>query len=144
MTRPAPPRLCGDRGSVTTELVVVTPAAIALLCLVALVGRGATARQHVDEAARDAARAASLERDPAAARHAAHTAAATALTSGGTRCAASRVEVDTTAFHAGGQVTVTVACDIALSDLALIGVPGTRTVTATSVSVVDTYKAVDP
>ena len=52
-------RRCDD-GSVTTELVIVTPIAIALLCLVALVGRTATAREQVDEASRDAARSAIL------------------------------------------------------------------------------------
>ena len=65
-TRPSRPSrpLLGDRGSITAELVIVTPVALALLCLVALVGRTTDARSQVDEAARDAARAASIARDP--------------------------------------------------------------------------------
>ncbi len=134
-------RLRGERGSVTTEVAIIAPVAIALLCLIALVGRTATAREHVDEAARDAARAASLERDP----HAAHTAATemvTASMSGnGTVCGTTTVDIDTTAFRPGGQVAVTISCDIALGDLGLIGVPGTQTISSTAVSVVDLYRA---
>jgi Flp pilus assembly protein TadG len=133
-------RLRGDAGSVTVEVVIVTPVAIALICLVALVGRTGTAREQVDEAARDAARSASLERDPWSAQWAAESAAATSLTGGGFNCASSQVDVDTTAFYPGGQVTVTVRCDIPLSDLGLIGLSGTKTVQSTSVSVVDVYR----
>jgi Flp pilus assembly protein TadG len=135
-------RLRGDAGSVTTEMVIITPVAIALLCLMALVGRTATARERVDEAARDAARSASLERDPTSAQQAARTSAETSLDANRMRCGATTVDVDTTAFRAGGQVKVTVRCDIALSDLGLIGLSGTRTVASTSVSVVDTFKAI--
>ena len=60
-------RFGGDRGSVSTEMVIVAPIALALLCLVALVGRTASAREAVDSAARDAARAASFERNANAA-----------------------------------------------------------------------------
>ncbi len=133
-------RLRGDAGSVTVEVVIVTPIAIALICLVALVGRTSTAREQVDEAARDAARSASLERDAGSAQWAAESAATTSLTSGGFTCAATQIDVDTTAFYPGGQVTVTVKCDIALSDLGLIGLSGTKTVTSSSVSVVDLYR----
>lgn len=133
-------RLRGDDGSVTTEVVIVTPIAILLLCLVALVGRTATAREQVDEAARDAARSASLERDPSAAWWAAQDSATTSLAAGGFRCASTSVDVDTGAFQPGGQVAVTVRCDIPLSDLGLLGLSGTRTVESRSVSVVDQYR----
>jgi len=129
-----------DAGVITTEVVIITPIAIALLCLVAFVGRTATAHEQVDEAARDAARSASLERDPASAWSAAQSAAATSLTSGGFTCAATGVEVDTTAFYPGGQVAVAVRCEIALSDLGLLGLSGTRSVESRSVSVVDLYR----
>lgn len=132
-------RRCDD-GSVTTELVIVTPIAIALLCLVALVGRTATAREQVDEASRDAARSASLERDPSAAWSAAQRSATSSLGGGGFRCASTNVAVDTSAFQPGGQVAVTVRCDIPLSDLGLLGLSGVRTVESRSVSVVDQYR----
>ena len=133
-------RLRDDRGSITTELVLVTPVAIALLCLVALVGRTASAREQVDEASRDAARAASLERDPSAATRAAETSASGSLDTGGFHCAAARVSVDTSEFTPGGQVNVHIECDVPLSDLGLIGISGVRTVESSAVSVVDTYR----
>lgn len=133
-------RLRDDCGSITTELVLITPVAIALLCLVALVGRTASAREQVDEASRDAARAASLERDPSSAVVAAESSASRSLTTRGFNCAATRVLVDTTAFTPGGQVSVRVECDVPLSDLGLIGLSGVRTVESSAVSVVDTYR----
>lgn len=129
-----------DRGSATTEAVIVAPVAIVLLCLVALVGRTATAREQVDEAARDAARAASLERHAGAARSAAQDSASASLADGGFRCAATGVDVDTGRFAPGGTVAVTVRCDIPLADLGLVGIGGTRTVEARAVSVIDTWR----
>jgi len=134
--------LRGDVGSVTTETVIVTPIAVVLLCLIAFVGRTASAHGQVDDAARDAARSASLERDAGSALAAAQRTAATSLAGNGTACAASDVSVDTAAFAPGGYVTVTVRCDVALSDLGLLGISGTRTVTSTRVSVVDQYRGV--
>lgn len=131
-----------DDGAITTELVIVVPVAIALLCLIAFVGRTATAREQVDETARDAARTASLQRDPLTAHDAGVRAADASLDRSGLRCQSRTVEVNTTSFAPGGQVTVTVACDVSLSELGLIGLSGTRTITSTSVSVVDTYRGV--
>ena len=51
-----------------------------------------------------------------------------------------QVSVDTTALRPGGQVLVRVSCTARLSDLALLGVPGSRTFTATSVEVVDRWR----
>ena len=130
----------GENGSITTEIVIITPIAIVLLCLVAFVGRTATAREQVDEAARDAARSASLERDTETAWSAAHDAATASLTGGGFSCASTRVDVDTSQFQPGGQVAVTVRCDIPLSDLGLLGLSGSRAVESRSVSVVDQYR----
>jgi Flp pilus assembly protein TadG len=135
-------RVRGDAGSVTTEMVIITPIAIALVCLIALVGRTATAREQVNESARDAARAASLERDSVSAKTAAESSAANSLQNGGLRCATSQVDVDVSDFRSGGQVAVTIQCDISLTDLGLIGISGTHTASATAVSVVDAYKGV--
>jgi Flp pilus assembly protein TadG len=135
------PPLRGDTGSITTELAIVTPIAIALLCLVALVGRTTVARAHVDGAARDAARAASFARDPASAQRDAQTAATTSLTDAGLHCASTQISADVASFGPGGQVTVTVACNISLSDLGLIGLGGTHAITATAVEPIDLYRA---
>lgn len=134
-------RLSSDRGSVTTEVVLVTPIAIVLLCLVAFVGRVTTATEQIQEAARDAARAATLERTPAAALAAAENIAVTSLTGGGVRCQQHSVAVDLVAFAPGGQVEVTVRCTVSLRDLELLGVPGTKTLEANAVAVLDTYRA---
>jgi len=130
-----------DRGSVTTEMVLVVPIAIALLCLVALVGRTTTTRQVLDGAARDASRAASQQRDPTSARLAALDSATSTITQSGLRCASTSIELDTDRFAPGGQVTAHVACEVNLSDLGLLGLPGSRRVTAAATSVLDTYRA---
>lgn len=131
----------GDRGSVTVELVVVAPVAVALLCLVALVGRTTGARGQVDGAARDAARAASIARNPAAAERAARQSADGSLSASGVRCARTDVSADVGSFGPGGQVTVRVSCDIELSDLGLIGLSGTRTIETSAVEPIDLYRA---
>jgi hypothetical protein len=40
----------------------------------------------------------------------------------------------------GGAVTVTVSCTVPLSDLLLLGVPGSRTVSASATSPVDQWR----
>ena len=80
-----------DRGSVTTEMVLVVPIAFALLCLVAFVGRTTTTRQILDGAARDASRAASQQRDPTSARLAALDSATSTITQSGLRCASTSI-----------------------------------------------------
>lgn len=130
-----------DRGSISVEVAIVVPVALALLCLVALVGRTTTTRQILDGAARDASRAASMQRDAGSAQLAARTSVEATLTRSGLNCESTRVELDTTRFEPGGQVTAHVACDVNLSDLALIALPGTRRVTSTATSVLDIYRA---
>lgn len=134
-------RLQGDIGSVSTEMVIVAPIAIMLLCLVTLVGRTSSARDTVNSAARDAARAASLERNPANATTAATQSANSALAATSTRCASVSVDADVSSYGPGGQVAVTVTCDIKLSDLGLLGLSGTKAVSARAVEVIDQYKA---
>lgn len=134
-------RLRGDIGSVSTEMVIVAPIAIMLLCFVTLVGRTSSARGTVNSAARDAARAASLERNPINATAAATQSANTALASTSTRCASVSVDADVSSYGPGGQVAVTVTCDIKLSDLGLLGLSGTKAVSARAVEVIDQYKA---
>lgn len=135
-------RCRSDRGSVATEMVIVTPIALALLCLVALVGRTSSARDTVNNAARTAARSASFERNPAAATAAATQAANDSLNANGFHCAGQTVTADVSSYGPGGQVAVTVTCQVKLSDLGLLGLGGTKDVSATAVEVIDRYKAV--
>lgn len=134
-------RLSGDGGSVSTEMVMVAPIAIALLCLVTLVGRVSSARDTVNSASRGAARAASLERNATEASVVALQSASGALATSSTRCQSVDTETDVSRYRPGGQVAVTVTCHIRLSDLGLLGLSGTRAVTARAVEVIDQYRA---
>jgi len=130
-----------DRGSVTVELVLLAPVLLAVLGLIVGLGRIADAGGLVTGAARDGARAASLARTPAAAAAAARTAAAGDLTDAGLACPGLDVAADTAAFVPGGLVRVTVRCTVRLADLAVPGLPGTRTLTATSAAPLERYRS---
>ena len=60
------------------------------------------------------------------------------------RCDSQRVDVDTRGFGAPvgtpAKVTATVTCIADLSDISIPGLPGTRTITATMSSPIDTYR----
>ncbi|WP_182886015.1 TadE family protein [Microbispora sp. H10885] len=131
-----------ERGSATLELVVLAPALLALISLVVLTGRIATAYAAVESAARDAARQASIARDPAQARHAATTSATATLRDEHLRCGPS-IALDTSGFSrqvgAPAQVTARVTCTLRLGDL-LPGLPGHTTVRASFVSPIDPYR----
>ena len=135
-------RLRQDRGSVTVELVVLAPVVLALLLFTVGLGRIEDAQGTVDGAARDAARAASMQRDATSA-----TTVARSTVTGdvaGTNCRDLNVDVDTTGFAAGGDVVVSVTCTANLADLALSGLPGRKTLTATSAAPIETYRGVTP
>ncbi len=128
-----------ERGSASVELTVLTPVIVALLCLVVGLGRIADADGQVTGAARDAARAASLQNSAAAAQAAAADAAHADLSAAGVRCAGFAVTADTTAFAAGGVVRVTVRCTTSLADVVIAGLPGAKTLTSTAAAPIDRY-----
>lgn len=132
-----------DRGSVTTELVLVTPVLLLLLAFVVFAGRVGGVQQQVLAAVDEAARAASLRGDADAASAAAAAAAADNLTDAGVSCTDLAVEVDTADFRRGGHVTVTMDCTIGLDDVVFAGLPGTRTSQATATEVVDRLRGGD-
>jgi len=76
-----------ERGSVTVELVLLTPLLILLLLFVVALGRLSGARLDVDGAAAQAARAASIARDPTTATAMAQQTATAALGSDHVTCA---------------------------------------------------------
>lgn len=133
-----------DAGSVTLELSILAPAVLVLLALVVVAGRLSIAHQEVDHAAQTAARAATLARDPATATSTATSAARRELDTGDLHCATVRVTVDTSGFAVPvgrpASVTATVTCTVSLSGLAVPGIPGSRQVTATATSPLDTYR----
>jgi Flp pilus assembly protein TadG len=133
-----------ERGTaVVIELIILAPLFMALVCLVLLFGRMLNAKSAVDGAARDGVRAASLARSPRAAAEAASSAVAADLAGPQrTRCAAWDVETDTARFTPGGQVVVTVTCQVRLADLALLHVPGTKTIRASYPAPIDRFRGV--
>lgn len=131
-----------ERGSMSLELALLAPVLVVLMLLVVALGRLVLADQTVTGIAADAARAASLATDPAAATTAADQAAETDLSAHGITCQPLDVTVDTSTFGAGGAVIVHVACTTSLSGLSLLRLPGTETLAATSAAPIDLYKDV--
>jgi Flp pilus assembly protein TadG len=130
-----------ERGSVTAELVLLTPLLILILLFVVGLGRLAGARIEVDGAAAQASRAASIARDPATATAMAKQTATAALSSDHVTCAQLSVSTDTSRFVPGGSVAVTITCTVSLSELTGLWVPASESVTTRSVSVIDQFRS---
>ncbi len=131
-----------ERGSATTELVLLTPVLLVMLVFVVALGRIGSSRAEVDAAARDAARDAANARSVAQAVTDSDTAAHGDLTDAGVTCRALTVVLDTTNFRAGGTVTATVSCTVALADLTGLGLPSSKTITARYTEPIDVYRAI--
>jgi hypothetical protein len=110
------------------------------MLLVVFAGRVAHADGEVRRAAAEAARAASLRQSSEAAVEAARATAASNLDDSGFVCNDLTTTVDTSQFTAGGRVAVTVRCVADMSDVTLLGVPGTRVFESRSVEVIDRYR----
>jgi Flp pilus assembly protein TadG len=132
-----------EAGSVTAELVLLTPLLILLLLFVVALGRLAGARLDVDGAAAQAARAASIARDPATATAIAQQTATAALGSDDVTCAQLSVNTDTALFTPGGSVAVTVTCSVSLSDLSGLRLPASESISSRFVAVIDQYRSAD-
>jgi Flp pilus assembly protein TadG len=132
-----------ERGSVSLELAIIAPALLLLLGALVLAGRVETSSAIVEQAARAAARDASLARNPDAARTTALASAQRELA--GSTCVDTDVTVDTSGFAAAvgthAAVTVTVSCTVSVADLAIPGLPGAHTMTGTATSPIDTYRS---
>ncbi|MFD9824677.1 TadE/TadG family type IV pilus assembly protein [Streptomyces violascens] len=137
-----------DRGSTALTTAIAAPAVLALLALIIAAGRVTLAQGGADAAARAAARTASLTRDPTTADAQARAAAQQALDNSGLHCTQMTVALDTSglAMPVGqaATVTATVTCTAPLSDLALPGIPGAKTLTGTMTSIVDQWRAKAP
>lgn len=133
-----------DRGSVTLELAILTPALILVLGLLVLAGRVQVAASAVEHAAAAGARAASLARTIDAAHTAATEAVGRELAAAGIACATTSVTVDVVGLTAPlgdpASVTVTASCTVSMADLAVPGLPGTRTLSGQALSPIDRYR----
>lgn len=130
-----------SRGSTTLELVVLTPVVLALIDLAVLGGRLTDSQSQVNGAASAASRAASIDRTPGRAVADATSTALSTLSQQHVTCVSPSAQVDTSAFHPGGWVAVTVTCDASLNDLGWLPVPATHTLSSRSVSAIDAYEA---
>ncbi len=134
----------GERGSVSIELALLAPALLLLVSFAVFAGRSQVAEGAVAEAARTAAREASLARDPATAAALAGAQAERTLAAQDLRCQDTSVAVDTAGFSAPsgqpGDVTVTITCVVGMADLLAPGLPGAVTVEAVFTSPIDAYR----
>jgi Flp pilus assembly protein TadG len=134
----------GERGSAAIETAIGVPTFILFIGLIIAGGRTAMTHESLQSAAADAARAASIDRDPRSATIDAQAAAAISVSAQGIGCHDVETHVDTASFDKqpgqSGSVTVTISCRLDLSDLSVPGVPGSRVLTATMSSPLDTWR----
>ncbi|MBM6544565.1 pilus assembly protein [Janibacter sp. YIM B02568] len=136
-------RLTNDDGSATLELAILAPALLLALSVVIMGGRIMVASNAAESVGGSAARAASLARTPGEATIAAQRVAATDLANQGLTCTEGGPSVSTDTSNWSGRpasVTVRVTCDVALSDIGMPGLPGSRTISATATSPVDVWR----
>ncbi|GAB2920060.1 pilus assembly protein [Rhodococcus aerolatus] len=128
-------------GAPTTEAAQLLPVVLLVLVAVIAGGRVSNAHDAADQAARAAARIASVGREPVSARADATAAATASFEQQNVHCLGVNVDVSTAGLTAAlgtsGAVTTTVKCTVALSELAFPGIPGDRTLTASFTSLVD-------
>ncbi|MGI8328690.1 TadE family protein [Actinomadura scrupuli] len=131
-----------DRGTMSLELVIVTPVFIGFMMLLAGFGRIVDVQSQIDGAARDAARAASVARGkdgPGGARSMAERAAVASLGGDGWCSGGPKTTVDVSDWGPGGQVTATVSCSVDLGDVAWIGIPGTKSMRGSATAPIDRF-----
>jgi Flp pilus assembly protein TadG len=132
-----------DQGSASVEVIgFFFPMILMSIIVVAAAFNLSVSRLDLESASAAAARAASLQRNSAAAVTAADQAARNNLAGKAITCADLRVDTDVSQFRRGGTVTVTVTCTVRMADLARMNrdIPGTLTATSTSRAVIDLYR----
>jgi Flp pilus assembly protein TadG len=137
-----------QRGSISVELAVLAPGLALLLLLVAAGARVVEVQGHIDGAARDAARAASIARSYTQAVAAAQQAAQADL---GTTslCTPHTIGVRVAGYPAvpltavPGAVTVTVTCQVNMSPFKTLGFGVTKGFTGQAVAPLDPFMCRD-
>lgn len=131
-----------EAGSTSLELVLLAPVLLAVMLLIAAFGRHAHVQGYVDQAARDAARTATANRDWSSARAAVEATIRADLATAPQSCrdsVSSSVTTTTNTFEASdvydaaglNVLTVTVTCDVNTADLSFIGFGQTMQLTST-------------
>ena len=126
-----------DRGEGALDISVMAALFfVPVLLLLIYAGRMNSANAAVESAARHSARTISIARDADPAIGVAEDDAALTVRLGSSMCRS--MDFDTVV--ADGEVTVTVTCQVSLSELALLPVPGSATVQATATEVLDRHR----
>ncbi|MEV6796417.1 hypothetical protein AB0M87_31500 [Streptomyces sp. NPDC051320] len=136
-------RRCDDRGSYTLEAALCLAVLFPVLGWIAAYGLAGLGDGTASNAAAAAARAASIAADPDSAQSAGQQAASASLAQAQRTCRSSSISIDTSNFPAqagdAGAVSVTVTCTVSMADLAIPGLPVSKTLRATRHSAVDRY-----
>ena len=135
-----------ERGSAAIEAAILAPTLLVLIGLAIVGGRIQIAGGAIEAAAHDAARAASISRTAGQAQASAYAAAGATLGLQGLHCATLTVQVDTAGFAVPVGQAATVGPFVAVvvrpsdHDLVADGLPGSKTLNASFVSVLDTFR----
>jgi Flp pilus assembly protein TadG len=144
MTRTWLRRSRDERGSAAIEAAVLAPPLLVLIGLAIVGGRIQIAGGAIEGAAHDAARAASISRTKDEAYDNALKAADATLNQQGLHCVSLTVVPNLAGFDVQvGQpatVRVSITCVVDFSDLVADGLPGSKTLTASFVSALDTFR----
>jgi len=128
-----------DRGSVATEMVLLTPLLVIMLMFVVHAGRAGQGINQLKHAADQGARAASLVSE-ARMSSVAQQAVEDDLSTSGLSCMSARVGTNYVQSSMSSSVTVTVSCQTSNEGLSLLGVH-TVSMAASSTEVIDHYRA---
>ncbi len=125
-----------DAGLSTIEVVILAPVMMLFILVLVAFGLLVNGRGQVDGAARDAARAGSLQRDEVSAMRQARIAAVADLK--GTCSGAVKVQKMSGGFQAGGLFTVEVTCQV--RGLAMLGLNVATHLTGRSTAPLDPFR----
>ena len=127
-------------GSITAEMVVLTPLVVLLALFVVAFGRLELASSQLDDAVRAAAQAAVIWPTTQQAQQAAAETASFTLNRDGITCSPYDVETDSSNWHTGGSVSITLTCTVSLSQVAIPGLPGSHSITAHATAPIESFR----
>ncbi len=133
-----------ESGSSAVSFAIIAPAVLLVIGFLFFAGRVSIASNVVESAAVAAARDASLARTQTGAVANAEGAARRVLAEQGTNCFTLTINIDTSEFRAPlgqlGTVRATVTCVADLSAIGIPGIPGTKSLSSSAISPVDSYR----
>ena len=132
-----------ERGAGTLTTILLLPMLIIFVEIIVLGGRVAGAQAELNAAAREAARQAAIAQSATSAEAVVDPVVNIALSDSGFECQSPSVQVDATNFTAGGTIVVDVQCQVQVSDLSLLNLPGSIEFHGSAAEPIDTYRVVE-